>query len=579
MKRVNARSIATVLFFAVLTTYVSFSFQINANANERGGILRSDAAGYYLWLPAVLVYQDADYEFCDSCFAPGGFYSSGYFDYMLKLTEDNRRVNKYSPGAALSALPFFTMAHVYGLMRGEAIGAEAHYHWSWWLASTFFVCLGIVSLFLLGRLFGRSDFFSIAVVLCLLFGTNVFHYATFDAGMSHAFTFGWLCFALLLVARTRQKKESKKHWLLLGFAAAMLVLIRPFNAVMLPVLFFTMPLKRLQANAALRKSFVLAGLMFVLVILIWPISNYWQTGSFVVYGYGDEQFNFSKSHFQQFFVGFEIGAFIYSPMVLLMMIVAGLAAYKLARLKSYLLFLGWFLTIAWVLSCWESWQYGCTLGNRPLSDWYVFFAAIILMWDVSRERKWLITTITFLAAILLTYSQVVHYQYRHWIIDWCSMTKQEFMDVFLKTDSDYMFYCSGAWDYSRTKNNIIQRDTFLTEYRLICNQTHVDLAAFSGIDMSKSNNHRILITAEARFPKSRSDSKFAVYVGQEEKYFDYRQKFIKKEVHQTQSWQPFRFEFHTRQTKLPIDVAVALIDGEDDCVEVRNIRIQWIGYD
>ena len=577
MRAVKAKTIAYFLLFAVLVAYITSSFQINANASERGGILRSDAAGYYLWLPAVLIYDDSDYEFCDSSFAAGGFYPSGYFDYMLKSTDNGRRINKYGPGAAISALPFFTLAHLYGSLIGENVGTETHYQSSWWIASTFYVCLGFVSLFLLGQFRGRNAFFSLVVVSSLLFGTNVFHYTTFDAGMSHAFTFGWLGLALLLSDRIRQV-AAKKHWLLLGLACAMVVLIRPFNVVMLPVIFVALPLKRL-VDAAVRKQFVLAGLMFILFLLIWPASNYWQTGDFLVYGYGEEQFNFSKPHFWQFFVGFEIGAFVYSPLILLMILVAGFASYRLQRLWFYVLFLAWFFLVVWVLSCWESWQYGCTLGNRPLSDWYVFFAAVILMWDVSRERRWFITTITVIAALLLTYSQVVHYQYRHWIIDWCHMTKQEFMDVFLKTDSDYMFYCSGAWDYSKTDNNVTLRDTILTPVKRVCAKKHVDLAAFSNIDMSAKTNHRILITAEARFPERRGNTKFAVYVGQEEKYFDYRQKFIKKEVHETQLWQPFRFEFHTRHTEEPIDVAVALIDGVDDCVEVRNIQIQWIGYD
>ena len=68
----------------------------------------SDAKGYYAYLPALIIYQDFEYEFLAEM--DEKYYKVGQ-DKHIFIEQNGRRVNKTFPGVALLYLPFFLFAH------------------------------------------------------------------------------------------------------------------------------------------------------------------------------------------------------------------------------------------------------------------------------------------------------------------------------------------------------------------------------------------------------------------------------------------------------------------------------------
>ena len=69
-----------------------------------------------------------------------------------------------------------------------------------------------------------------ATLLALTFGTNLFHYLTFDAVYSHAFSFAAVAFVLWSSVRLVEQ-PTRARALLLGLGIGLVATIRPTNLV------------------------------------------------------------------------------------------------------------------------------------------------------------------------------------------------------------------------------------------------------------------------------------------------------------------------------------------------------------
>src|SRR6185312_5909861 len=112
----------------------------------------------------------------------------------------------------------------------------------------------IAGLWILRRLLRRhySDDITAATLLVLLFGTSLYHYATYDSLWSHAYSFA--LFAALLerldVADVRRTRDA----IVIGALAGMMTLVRHPN-VLIPVCFagaFAASRLRTDGRAAIR---------------------------------------------------------------------------------------------------------------------------------------------------------------------------------------------------------------------------------------------------------------------------------------------------------------------------------------
>lgn len=333
-------------------------------------VIRSDSVGYYMYLPAALIHRDLSLATMVKQEFPDGIPGVRVNRF------EGRQVIKYPVGEALLMLPFFLPA--WGL--ATATGVTSVFGWPYQLmaavAGAFYFALGGCLTWALVRLLFNERIAVVALGLTI-FGTNLFHYATYDAGFSHVYSF-CLAAGLLFLSIRLPVSTGLRPWLTMGLTSGLLVVTRPTNAVLL--LFplgcwfnasgsLTVGLKRLQAKTV----FLLAAL----TIAVLPVAvqmAYWRcaSGHWVIYSYGQEGFNFLQPVIGKVLFSVEKGWFVYLPLAF----VAGWGwLVSREKLGPYIPTIIVYAALnVWVIASWHDWGYGGSFATRPLVESSPLFA-------------------------------------------------------------------------------------------------------------------------------------------------------------------------------------------------------------
>ena len=425
---VAVAGLTLLLFFTVNFVWPDDDFRIRT--------IDGDGRGYYDYLPTLLLYHTVDFkktfEFEKANHPPG------YLGHNFHKV-NGVYINKFTVGTSLMMLPFFLVAHVLSPLLGlPADGYSLLYQYEIALAALFWLWVGLFFLWRLLKSYRISDNIGFGIMLFLITGTNLLHYALVDVAFSHVYSFAAIAAFLYSVRR-----------LLTGFTLARLataaflfgwvVLIRPVNAMVLlaiPFLSFKPEVFKqlLIFTVSPVKNLVTALAMFALGIMPQLVINYLQTGNPVVYGYKGEGFYFLNPHITGFLFSYKKGWFVYTPLMLLL-IPAVLSLYK-RSLYVFITFGIFLLLLLYLFSSWWNWYYGDGFGMRPMVDYYALFALVIALWITKLKpviRKWILVVSVLLAALNI----VQTYQYFKGIIHVDSMNKQAYRYLFLKTSDKY----------------------------------------------------------------------------------------------------------------------------------------------
>ena len=200
--------------------------------------IRSDGYSYYVYLPSWFLYGDSTLDAVarDCC---GGEFPA--FTAILRWPDTERWVNSHPIGVAILQSPFFLIGH--GLTKWSNLspdGFTLYYQHAAGISGTFWTIAGlfVLRLVLLRRF---SDGVTAATLGALLFGTGLYHYATFDSSYSHAYSFFLLASLLWLTERWHDdeprdtRRPSALPSILLGVVAGLIVLTRHTNVLFLVV--------------------------------------------------------------------------------------------------------------------------------------------------------------------------------------------------------------------------------------------------------------------------------------------------------------------------------------------------------
>jgi hypothetical protein len=340
-----------------------------------GDLIRSDATGYYMYLPAVLIDHDVTMIRTQQRSFPN---EPGDMAGIKPVPPHNYLLDQFPIGEAVMILPFFGVAEVTALAAGTSTEG---FSWPYQVATTAaglsyaLIGLALLSSVLL-RWFSRRTV--IITLLGMTFGTDLFHYATIDANFSHAFSFALVALILKL---TLSIWESPRAVTVLGLGGALglLTLVRPSNIVL--VVFCALigverPSAVLRRARALvqRRDLVALGMAVFLLSLI-PQSAYWYaiTGKAWVYAYqGEAHFDYFRPHVLDVLFSVRKGLFFWTP--ILVLAVAGFALlrrYAPALVLASIAYLG---VQTWVVSSWSFWTYGGSFGMRPFVESLPIFA-------------------------------------------------------------------------------------------------------------------------------------------------------------------------------------------------------------
>lgn len=411
-----------------------------------------DSKAYYAYLPAIFIYQDAQYGFIDNY--EQKYYANNQRKDFLNTTENGKKVNKTFPGAALLYLPFFLMAHLLALLFGaDADGYSIIYQYLFDFGYWVYLLLGAIFYLKVFRELKFKDKHIYFSLFILLVGTNMLFYTMVDQSVTHIFNFTLINAFIYHLLKFKFELKSKHLYYLIG----LLVLIgitRPTNIIvflLIPIFvlekdFYVNLLKRV---INLKNSLILTAIILVIgsiPFLLW----YWQTGNWIVYSYGDEGFDFSNPEISNFLFSYTKGWFTYTPIALLILLPGLFYLYKKSAYKMFLTIVFYAISV-YVFSSWWCWYYGAGMSQRVMIDHYILLGFLLLL-VLQQAPKMLQRGIVLSLGLLLNLNVVQTVQIKKGIYKMGSPTKEMYWDNFLNLTLKAKVYEKSKWQLIEQKD-------------------------------------------------------------------------------------------------------------------------------
>jgi hypothetical protein len=371
--------------FIVLAVLLCFRFA-TISAGKPLKITTWDAFGYYMYLPATIIYHD----FNKLDWVPNidnQYAVTGGDGVQAEKAENGNYVFKYLGGVAILQLPFFLYAHCATNFCGcPADGFSSMYQYALSFGVILYCFLSLLLLrFILLKYFRDKVVGSTILLLCL--ASNFTVYAAMDNGMSHAWIFPLYVLQLFITIRWHERPRMFTAFMI-GWIIGLATICRPTEAIMLfiPLLWNThtkeearMKWQLVRLNKSHPVIAAFGGLIGILPQLIyWKLS----CGSWI-YSQGS-RWDFLNPHFRVLF-GWEKGWFIYTPVTILF--VLGLFFIKKFPFRKSVI---WFCLLnIWIIIAWHEWWYGASYSTRALVQSYPVFALPLASFiDKAVSGKW-----------------------------------------------------------------------------------------------------------------------------------------------------------------------------------------------
>ena len=354
------------------------TYNLNWVKNEWAGIMEADAKGYYAYLPALIIYQDPNFEFFHAIEEQKYYNKDLFYDYRYIIGDI--WINKYYCGTALLEMPFFLIAHFLSfLLDYEMDGYSKLYQGFISIAAIFYLLTGLV---LLNRFLTRFEIkenIRILILITTVFGTNLFYYSVCEPGMSHVYSFAMVAFFLNY---SKRYHDSQEKWLIpiILISLGMIILMRPVNGLimlLLPFLYSSKKkfLERFKTMWHSKKHLILGFFGFTTIISLQLIYYKIATGNFFVYSYGEEGFHFSEPHIFDFLFSYKKGLFVYTPIFGLSLI--GLHYLRQHSFYQFIGFSAFFILLVYISSSWWQWYYGGSFSTRVFIEFIPIFMLLL----------------------------------------------------------------------------------------------------------------------------------------------------------------------------------------------------------
>lgn len=422
------------LLVCILVSVVLIQYRANYSEikSSRPLIITTyDALGYYMYLPAIFIYNDVTelkwFPEIDKKYSV-----TGGWMYQANKHKNGNYVFKYFGGVAILQAPFFFIGHTIALNTDyETDGFSPPYQYALGFGMIIYI---ILSLFLLRNILLRyfSDSTAAITILLLMLASNAIQYASIDNSQSHAPIFP--LYVLLLYGTIKWHEQPKIKWAaLIGFVIGLATICRPTEAIMIliPLLWNSETKEKTREKWQMVKQYknhiyflALFGLVGVLPQLI-----YWKyaSGSFV-YDVGSA-WDFLTPHLRVI-IGWEKGWFIYTPITIFF--VAGLffvRKYPFRKAVIYFCLINIYIIIAWRI-----WRYGGSYSTRALVQSYPVFAlafAAFIEWI--KPTKWRYAFYVLgLYLIFVNLFQIS--QYNKTILHYDHMNRRYYSRIYLNPD-------------------------------------------------------------------------------------------------------------------------------------------------
>ncbi|MGA7440017.1 MAG: hypothetical protein WBW32_17985 [Luteibacter sp.] len=330
--------------------------------------IRSDGVGYHIWSHAI---AHGDFTFCR------------YKPLLTTVTaisgetaDGSRCKNKYPPGVGMLQLAF-TWPFLADRPGEAGFSAGEHRAVLHLGAALLFSLTVLVVIVLMRR--GLTAPVSVFAVAAFVFGTGLFHYATYDASFSHIYSAFGAALAMWLAYGKRQLSIGR----LAAFAlvAAWLYTVRQTNAALsLAVVYVAV--RQASGDTRWRLPIAwLAGTGVAAVILL--AYGFYASGEASLSSYGAEGFPTMGGHSLDVLLSYERGLFLYYPVFLPTL---ALAVWQWRRPSSQV-FIGLVAAFALLYGSWYAWQLGAGFGHRGFVE-LAPFGMVVLADAMSNMPVW-----------------------------------------------------------------------------------------------------------------------------------------------------------------------------------------------
>lgn len=388
--RIAVKKTLILPYFLLAVSLICF-FMLNYmfQSERERYFIRSDGVSYYTYLPSVIVDHDLTFETYYKNFAEHNISSHKNVDTVSTNGIGRGRINKYSVGPAVMALPFFLISHALaGILGVKQDGWNMLYGIFSAISACFYLLFGLALLYKYLKLRFSDKIVSVAMV-STIFGTNLLLYATYDSSFSHIYSF--FAVSLLIFFTDRFYKSKSKQLVYnsvaVGVSIGLIALCRSPNVIIV-IIFMLYGMEKLQDFIPRIKKYffyyVLAAAVSLIVFIPQMAYFYYCTGRLIfnTYGAGGELFNFLNPNTINFLFSMNKGLLFWTPLWICAFI-APFVIFKNQRSP-------WFFALAiympiqlYVVSSWRCWWYGASFGQRPYVDIMFLYAvglAYVLDW-------------------------------------------------------------------------------------------------------------------------------------------------------------------------------------------------------
>ena len=271
--------------------------------------------------------------------------------------------NKYPPGVGLIQFPFTGLFSSENTVDGFTEEANL-------------AILIIASALLIGTVYVTGltmQTLSVAPISIFLvsfagiFGTGLFHYATYDASFSHIYSAFF--FACTLNIATKKYDEGRPGAALLSrilYATFcfLLILIRQTNLLLIIGSSLVLAMNKNIKTRSKSAYAILSASTTSLGIAFYIAYNYYHLNKLTLSTYGDEEIVGIAEHSLKVFASYERGLFTYYPVFLIALGIGVFARHKLL----YFVMIGQIILYGLIYGSWHSWFLGGGFGHRGFVD-------------------------------------------------------------------------------------------------------------------------------------------------------------------------------------------------------------------
>jgi hypothetical protein len=395
-----------------------------------------DNYGYYLHLPAALIYHDIGIEDRSWIDSLNKKYQPERPFYQTGPGQKNRLVNVYPVGFAVLNLPFFLAGHVSAKIFGyKADGLSPPYQYALIIAALFYAILGM---WLLRKLLLRffNDKMSMLIMILIAYASNLFYYATYDSTLPHITLFAIDTLILLLTIKWHEQQKVR-YAIGLGILIGLVTISRPSELVwiLVPLFWGVQSWKTFREKLRLlKKNLSQIFLLFLSMAMVGSLQlMYWKytSGNWFSYNHS-EGFDFFRPFTMEVLFSYKKGWLLYTPLMIFA-ILGIIMMYKKQR-PLFFAFTIFFLFNLWVISSWECWWYAGSFGQRPFVQSYGLMAiplGYFLQGAFAKKITRYLSILLLVFFLLLNQFQI--WQLRNGLLHYELETKEFYWAAFGKT--------------------------------------------------------------------------------------------------------------------------------------------------